>query len=89
MDSCRMSLGVANGVTDAHCSGDITGNKTFAAAPAVVLPLDEIALACAGLNGGNYTENPQLAYYLSLLRLVALVGCCGFPGWQLHGWAGG
>ena len=34
---------------------------------------DEFALACAGLNGGNYVNNPTLAYYLSLLRLVALV----------------
>ena len=38
-----------------------------------VLPLDEIALAIAGLNGAGYTSNPTLAYYLSLLRLVALV----------------
>lgn len=38
-----------------------------------VLPLDEIALAIAGLNGPRYTSNPTLAYYLSLLRLVALV----------------
>lgn len=38
-----------------------------------VLPLDEIALACAGLNGSDYTKNPTEAYYLSLLRLVALV----------------
>ena len=27
----------------------------------------------AGLNGPHYTDNQQLAYYLSLLRLVALV----------------
>ena len=38
-----------------------------------VLPLDEIALAIAGLNGPAWTSNPNLAYYLSLLRLVALV----------------
>ncbi len=38
-----------------------------------VLPLDEIALAIAGLNGPDYASNPTLAYYLSLLRLVALV----------------
>jgi hypothetical protein len=40
-----------------------------------VLPLDEIALAIAGLNGPDYTSNPTLAYYLSLLRLVALLRC--------------
>ncbi|KAL4458838.1 hypothetical protein ABPG75_013703 [Micractinium tetrahymenae] len=39
------------------------------------LPLDEIALAIAGLNGPDYTRNPALAYYLSLLRLVALLRC--------------
>lgn len=38
-----------------------------------MLPLDEIALAIAGLNGPAWTSNPNLAYYLSLLRLVALV----------------
>lgn len=41
--------------------------------PLAVLPLDEIALAIAGLNGPDYASNPTLAYYLSLLRLVALV----------------
>lgn len=44
-----------------------------------VLPLDEIALACAGLNGPHYTDNPTLAYYLSLLRLVALVRDASLP----------
>ncbi len=39
-----------------------------------VIPLDEIALAIAGLNGPDYVNNENLAYYLSLLRLVALVG---------------
>ena len=39
-----------------------------------VIPFDEIALAIAGLNGTKYIDNPQLAYYLGLLRLVALVG---------------
>ena len=43
------------------------------AAASAVIPLDEIALVIAGLNGPHYTDNQQLAYYLSLLRLVALV----------------
>lgn len=40
---------------------------------ASALPLDEIALSIAGLSGPRFTENEELAYYLSLLRLVALV----------------
>ncbi|PSC76146.1 potassium NKT2 [Micractinium conductrix] len=39
------------------------------------LPLDEIALSIAGLSGPRFTENEELAYYLSLLRLVALLRC--------------
>jgi hypothetical protein len=35
--------------------------------------MDEIGLAIAGLNGPDWVNNPTLAYYLSLLRLVALV----------------
>lgn len=45
-----------------------------------VMPLDEIALAIAGLNGPDYVNNPELAYYLSLLRLVALVRLPGRGG---------
>jgi hypothetical protein len=41
--------------------------------PAAALPLDEIGLAIAGLNGPNWVNDPVTAYYLSLLRLVALV----------------
>ncbi|KAL4435944.1 hypothetical protein ABPG77_000706 [Micractinium sp. CCAP 211/92] len=40
-----------------------------------ILPLDEIALAIAGLNGPDFAKNPTLAYYLSLLRLVAMLRC--------------
>lgn len=39
------------------------------------LPLDEIGLAIAGLNGPNWVNDPVTAYYLSLLRLVALLRC--------------
>ena len=30
-------------------------------------------MAIAGLNGPDFAKNPTLAYYLSLLRLVAMV----------------
>ena len=35
-----------------------------------VIPFDEIALAIAGLNGPDYLNNPELAQYLSLLKLI-------------------
>eukprot|EP00887_Chlorella_sp_A99_P005048 scaffold4.g5048.t1 len=38
-----------------------------------VVPFDEIALAIAGLSGPNYVNNPTLAYYLALARLVAML----------------
>ena len=38
-----------------------------------IIPFDEIALAIAGLNGPDYVNNEQLAYYLALLRLVGMV----------------
>ena len=49
------------------------GADRGAPAARAVLPLDEISLAIAGLNGPHWVNNPTLAYYLSLLRLVALV----------------
>jgi hypothetical protein len=38
-----------------------------------IIPFDEIALAAAGLNGARHLENPLLAQYLSLLKLVRMV----------------
>jgi len=38
-----------------------------------VFPFDEIALAIAGLNGSQYVNNPVLAQYLSLFKLLRMV----------------
>ena len=39
-----------------------------------IVPWDEVALAIAGLNGPRYVNNPLLAQYLSLFKLVRMVG---------------
>lgn len=38
-----------------------------------VIPVDEIALAIAGLNGPKYVDNPILAQYLSLFKLLRML----------------
>lgn len=38
-----------------------------------VIPFDEISLAIAGLNGPNYVNNPVLAQYLSLFKLLRML----------------
>jgi CRP-like cAMP-binding protein len=40
-----------------------------------IIPFDEIALAIAGLNGSNSANNPIVAQYFSLLKLLRMLRC--------------
>lgn len=40
-----------------------------------LLPFDEIALSAAGLAGASFVNDPTLAWYLTLFKLLKLLRC--------------